>query len=138
MKHKNCGGNIVLDLSSVYIINSPTIVISTKGMSPGMIQIDSSPGKNASKLSCNKCGESFSGKEKFEEEILGTCSICNKEFPPSELKVNDYIPMVCNECLDPNSKKKVESLQRSMLALYQEVLMKQDNPTLLTILMKKI
>jgi hypothetical protein len=143
MIHKNCGGTIVLDLSEMYLINSPSINISPKGITPGMIQIDSNPEKKHSRLMCNKCGETLSSQEEFEDEITELCGICAKYFAPSLIFVTDFFK-ICKSCLnyeysDSATSKRIgkDATYYKILSLYGEAIHKADNPTLLTILMKK-
>ncbi len=139
MKHKKCGGSIVMDLTGLYIINSPSISITPKGISPGMIQIDSCVNKSHAKLICNKCNQVLSTKEDFEEEIIESCGVCGNEYDPSQIHVTDYISKICNECLNSKSTKtRTSNPQRNLLSLYGEIIQKGENPTLLTILLKKI
>lgn len=140
MIHKNCGGNIVMDLSGMYLINSPGLNITTKGIFPGMLQVDTSPEKRHIKLLCSKCGDSFSTKEEFESGIVDVCDICGKERSPSEIRITDYIPKICDNCIDnENSAKLTEnSIQKRIFSLYGEVLHKIESSTLLTILLKKL
>lgn len=139
MIHKKCKGNIVLDCSSIYIINSPSMTINTKGITPGPIQIDYAKKKEPTKLMCIKCGSSFGTKEEFEEEILDSCSICGEECPPSQIRVTDYVNKICDTCIERGKSNKLnpDVLKDKMLMLYGQMLSKGDNPTLLTILMKK-
>lgn len=139
MIHKKCGGKLVLDCTSLYLIQSPSIKITTKGILPGPVQIDSNKNRSGVKLLCSQCQEEFSKKEEYEDGILETCSICRKDYPPSEIQVTDYITGICIHCISKANSSKLDStkIADKMLALYGEVLKKGDNPTLLTILMKK-
>jgi hypothetical protein len=136
MNHKKCGGQIVLDLSGSFVINSPSLNITTKGISPGMIQIDASSQKKRPVLICKICEEKFSTQDEFEEGILEICGVCGHEYPPSEIRVTDFISRICNNCMKDDGKKS-DSSQKRILFLYGEVIRKVENPTLLTILMKK-
>ena len=139
MIHKKCSGKIVLDCTSMYLIQSPSINIYTRVISPGVVQIDSNKTKGCAKLICSTCQESFSNKNEFEEGILDSCSICGNNYPPSELQVTEYASVICIHCIEKAKTSKFEDnkIQDKMLYLYGEILKKGDNPTLLTILMKK-
>lgn len=140
MIHKKCGGNIVMDCSSMYKIQSPSIQITTRGIQPGMVQIDTLNKRETPKLMCSSCGDVFQTKEEFESEILETCNICEHEKPPSKIMVNDYVYKICNECIDRanNPEKLNPKLSKDRtLSLYGQVLKKVENVSLLTILMKK-
>ena len=140
MIHKKCGGQIVMDCSSMYKIQSPSIVITTKGIQPGMIQIDTNNKRETPKLMCSSCGDIFQSKDEFESEILETCNICEQEKPPSEIMVNEYIYKICKTCIDKASNPEKLNLSLSKdrtLSLYGQILKKADNMSLLTILMKK-
>jgi hypothetical protein len=139
MIHKKCGGRLLLDCTSMYLIQSPSIKITTKGILPGVIQIDSNKSKGCAKLLCSECQKEFSDKESFENEILETCSLCRKDYPPSETKIIEYVGTVCVHCINRanSAKLDLDNIKDKMLSLYGQVLSKGDNPTLLTILMKK-
>lgn len=139
MIHRKCNGKLVLDCSSMYLIQSPSIKITTKGIVPGVIQIDSNKAKGCIRLVCSTCQTEFNDKNSFEEGILETCFVCRKDYPPSEIRVTDYINAICVHCIDKINSSKLDpnAVKDKMLALYGEILNKGDNPTLLTILMKK-
>jgi hypothetical protein len=140
MIHKKCCGTIVGDWSSTYKIQSPSLVITTRGILPGMLEITLAGKRDTSKLMCSSCGEVFQSKEEFESEILETCNICEQEKPPSEIMVNDYIYKICSSCIDraSNPEKLNTKLSKDRtLSLYGQILKKVENISLLTILMKK-
>lgn len=139
MIHKKCGGKLVLDCTSLYLIQSPSVKISSRGIFPGIIQIDSNKVKSTAKLICSKCQEVFSSKDEYEDGILEPCSICGNSYPPSEIKVTDCLSNVCVHCIELANSSKLSSnkIKDKMLMLYGEILNKADSPTLLTILMKK-
>lgn len=140
MIHKKCGGNIVMDCSSLYKIQSPSVVITTKGISPGMVQIDIANKRESSKLMCSSCGQIFQTKEEFDTEILETCIICEHEKSPSEIMINDYVNKICKECIDrANNPDKLNTRlsKDRTLSLYGQAIRKVENISLLTILMKK-
>jgi hypothetical protein len=139
MIHKSCGGKIVLDCTSMYIIQSPSIIISSKGISPGMIQIDSCKDKKGVKLLCSKCQITFSGKDDFENNLLDTCGICGNNHPPSKLRVSEFLSKVCEDCIDRTKSSKLDINKRKdqILAYFGEALQKLDAPSLLSILLKK-
>lgn len=139
MFHKNCNGKIVLDLSSVYVLRSPSIEITPKGIFPGMIQIESTDKKANASLQCT-CGTIFSDKDDFEEFLTEACIICHDIFPPSKIRVTDYITHICDDCISGRNSGKVSpnSSGGRLLAAYGQILNKIEAPTLLTILLKKI
>lgn len=140
MIHKKCGGSIVIDCSSLYKIQSPSIQITTKGIQPGMVEIRTVNKKETPKFMCSTCEEVFQSKDEFESEILEICSICESEKSPSEIMVNSYIYKICTECLDKakNPEKLNSRLSKDRtLQLYGEILRKVESISLLTILMKK-
>lgn len=139
MIHKKCTGKLVLDCTSMYLIQSPSIKITVNGVFPGVVQIDSNKAKGNARLICSKCGDTFSTKNEFEDEVLETCGLCGKNYPPSEIKINDYFTGLCIHCISKinSSKLDVSEIKDRMLYMYGEILNKIDSPTLLTILMKK-
>lgn len=138
MIHKDCGGNIVIDVSSVYRLRSPSIVYTQKGISPGMIEIDTSGKRGVFTLLCEKCEESFSQREEFEKNILEKCDACGEFYSPSEIKITDYIPKICIKCINKENRKEVSTARNRYISLFGEAIKSLgDAPALLTILMKK-
>lgn len=139
MIHKNCGGSLVIDCSSMYVIRSPSIKITSKGLQPGVIQIDSSKIKSSAKLMCSTCHATFSNKEEYMEGVQEICSICHEKRDASEIKFADNTGFVCIHCIKKlsDSKFDIKTSKDKLLLLYGEILSKVDSPTLLTILMKK-
>jgi hypothetical protein len=140
MIHNKCGGAIVMDCSSMYKIQSPSIVITTRGIQPGMVQIDALNKRETPTLMCSSCGDIFQSKDEFESEILETCSICEHEKSPSEIIITEYVYKICKDCIDrANSPEKLNSKisKDRTLSLYGQVLKKVESISLLTILMKK-
>lgn len=137
MIHKNCSGNVVVDLSSLYTLRSPSISISTRGLAHGMVQIESSKNKKPAVLLCEKCDQAFTNKEEFESGILEKCEVCQELYPPGELRVTDYIPLICEDCIKDKTRTPDDTSNGRYISLYMGVITKGDHPTLLTILMKK-
>lgn len=131
MIHSNqkCRGNIVIDCSSFFTIQSPSIKITSRGVQPGIIQIDAGKSKSTN-LMCFKCGEVFSTKKQLDENILDSCSICGESFQPSKLYIidNGGGTRVCEKCKSGNSDNE------KVLALYGQFLKKAKYTNLLDIL----
>jgi hypothetical protein len=103
-----------------------------------MVQINASSQKKRVKLICSICEKEFVTKEDFEDEITESCCVCGNNYPPSKIKISDYIPKLCENCHEGNIPSKGgDIMQRRLLSLYGEAIRKESNPTLLTILMKK-
>lgn len=137
MEHKNCGGSVVLDLTDCFIITSPSMVVTTKGISSGMLQIDSSGNKKPAKFICLKCKEILDLKNKLDDEIIERCVACSREFHPSDILVTDIVPFLCKECAKGEGKNIDTSA--SFLSLYGAFLKKvSEFPTLLQVLSKKL
>lgn len=140
MIHKNCGGSIVIDLSSQYLIQSPTVRITSSGIFPGMIQIDSKKG-GSNKYACSKCHKSFEGKDDFIEQIVESCALCGNEFSPDKINIagSDYSHKLCTDCVSASKKTtSTTSVKDKMLYMYGQFLKNVETVTLLTLLMKKI
>lgn len=141
MIHKKCGGKILLDCTSMYSIQSPSIRITPNGILPGVIQIDLNKEGKGSRYVCSTCGEILFGKEQYEKEIVEICCLCGEQHCPSEIRINDYISGICINCISKatsNDKELNPSKNKDKLyIMYGELLKKQDSPTLLTVLLKK-
>ncbi len=136
MIHKGCGGNIAIDVSELYTLQSPAFTISVKGIIPGMMELSSKDSSGRLRLFCQKCGDHFSDKKDYEDELQDTCSVCGELYSPSEIKVTEPISKICNNCLE--GKSSGNGTQKRILSLYGGAIRTADSPTLLTVMMKKM
>lgn len=136
LTHKKCGGSIEIDCSSLYLIRSAGLKITTRGIFPGVIQIDSARNKSTTKLICSHCHNIFSTKEDYQNEIVERCIFCQESHSTEELKVVDGLGMVCTDCISNINAGKVTAKEK-LLLYYGDIIKGKDFPTLLTILMKK-
>jgi hypothetical protein len=136
MNHKKCGGTIEVDCSSLYLIRSAGLKITTRGILPGVIQIDAAKTKSTTKLTCSQCHEVFSTKDDYQNEIVDKCIFCQTNHSTDELKVIDGLGMVCIECISNINLGKITA-KNKLLLYYGDIIKGKEFPTLLTILMKK-
>lgn len=140
MKHRDCGGHIILVASEMYELVSPSLSITTRGISPGILELSTKKG-GSFKLLCSQCGEIFSSKEEFEEEVIESCSFCKGEKSPSELLVSDMFAPICKSCRSKTPERKPareQTMTDKLLIMYSEYLKNSNMPTLLSILTKKV
>lgn len=135
--HKACRHKVVMNLSNMYMVKSPGITITPKGVSPGMIEIDYAAKKAGNSFACTDCGEVFVTKADIEEKLFAVCEICQKEKKPSELFVTEYVTIICEDCIKGTSTKRPDSVENRYYAFYGEVLKRGEHPTLLAVLQKK-
>ncbi len=140
MKHIKCGGTIVLDLSNQYWLRSPAMIITSKSITPGMIQLESNPKGSGFKFVCQKCNTTFSTKEEMLEEIVENCGTCGRENLVNQIFVSDHVSRVCQKCVDDvTNNKRIDTSTTTgrILATLGSAIISADMPTLLTIMLKK-
>lgn len=94
-RHKNCNGTVVISLAKAVKIVSPGCVITTKGISPGAIEINQIERANSGFV-CLKCGHDFDEKL---TDLLVYCMACNEYHPVVNMLVNDFVlGLVCESC----------------------------------------
>ena len=99
LKHNKCGGPVILSLANSIKIVSPGFSISTRGISPGVMEIQSiskSPG-----FVCLKCGHVF---DPDLTDLLGFCITCSDYYPVQQIAVTDFLSSVCTDCFEEISK----------------------------------
>lgn len=137
MIHKKCGGKLVLDCTSFYNIQSPSIKITNKGLMPGVVEITLNKIKSNPRLICSRCYNDFSSKEEYENEITETCVICRKEFSPSKIKIISNSVFVCFDCCKKASSKSIDEGEDKLFYVFGEYLSKAEGSILLDVLIKK-
>lgn len=138
MKHRNCGGDILIDLTDYYTIRSPCVVLGTKGLTHGMAEITSSGKKETRKYVCNQCNESFSTKDAIEDSIFDECGICGNYYSPSKIIITDIVTKICEDCMSSKSERISTSRNAKLYALYGTAIQEAGNgTTLLTLLLRK-
>lgn len=136
MVHNKCGEILELDLTSMYSLRSPAMQITNKSIMAGIIEISFSGKKQQLKLICPYCDTILDSKDKFEQEVTEKCNICKKAKPPSEILITSYIPKICTNCIKI-SEVDTETIEGKYLSLYSQALSKEEQVTLLALLMKK-
>lgn len=96
--HRGCGGSLVVDCSGMFSLRSPSISVSSMGISIGAVEISEKMG-NLSKLmlTCIKCEAVLEIPEK-EEEISVECVICHKKKPVKDILVSREYSSFCTTC----------------------------------------
>jgi hypothetical protein len=125
MNHKKCGGNIVVDTSSMFVIRSRGIKICQDGIKPGIIQIDYANKPGISALACSKCNRVFNTEREIENEVEEVCLICEKAYPPSQIEIisnSNNIP-VCIHCTKEmkNPNTNMTPTKTRMINLYGSI-----------------
>jgi hypothetical protein len=136
MIHKKCGGSIDIDCSSLYLIRSAGLKITSRGILPGVIQIDSAKNKSTSRLVCSRCDYIFSNKDDYQNEIVDKCIFCQEHHSSEGLRVVDGLGVICVDCIANINSGKVTAKDK-LLLYYGDIIKGKEFPTLLTILMKK-
>lgn len=96
---RNCGGNIVIDVSTNAKLVAPSFVVNTGGLGRLVLDIQIEPGGNLHpKFQCTKCGLIMEDDE-LGTVLSATCQICGHTYPVSELSVHHQIPCLCADCI---------------------------------------
>lgn len=97
LKHAKCRGDLILEISSLYLIKAPSISITKSGIGVELVEITAKGSGNSDvKCICRKCGENLSIKD--TKEILCLCSLCGNYLPIEELSGSNDFSIICNKC----------------------------------------
>ncbi len=94
-----CRGTIYPDVTGLFVIKSPSLVVSTKGLSLGPLEIQFKGNSPTVDLICAKCEKKIP-QEKYAEEILVECDLCHKHHPADETFTSRSISRFCQNCRD--------------------------------------
>lgn len=95
LKHKKCNGALYINVASMFILRSPSIGLTSAGVSVGVLQLEDRPGGTPT-LCCSKCGIDM---PMDSEDVVIECSICNKFHPVDRVFSSDQIMAACNNCI---------------------------------------
>lgn len=117
LRHKDCGGNLVLNIAGMFTFKTPSLAISPDGIKVGVIEFQAKSRGNAT-LCCDKCDGEISTKD--SKEILVRCSVCGLYRPVEEVSSSYQINCLCNSCGDMLSGKTqaTETVKRIAHYLY--------------------
>jgi len=108
--HKNCGGEISVDITGMLQWKSPSIRLTTKGIEIGVTEIRA---KNFSaegqKFVCLKCKELIENPKK---ELEMQCQLCQEILSIKEMNTCTQINHVCISCTDIITGKKEPTTSR--------------------------
>jgi hypothetical protein len=148
MIHIPCKADVVIDLSTHVAVRSPSIKITERGISPGMVEIATIKRKPAMyTLVCKKCEERINNSL---ESVGERCFICSEIVPLSRIHYSD-VGFICKDCISASaeqkqSKQKAEEefdeedediVKKRLLVLYEEVIKKSGEFPTLEELVKK-
>jgi len=137
LRHKDCGGNVIISASDTIKLVSPGYKISVRGITPGALEI-TSVGAGKCGFLCTKCGEAF--KESIEN-IEGMCFACDTYQDLDHIRVTNHLSLVCQGCLDVLSGKAETddpSLTRMKEVLYIPDSNNNSSISLKTVMMKPV
>jgi hypothetical protein len=96
LRHKGCGGQLLLDVSGAVALLTPSYNLSVGSAGIGTVELsrrgNSVPIGNL--FLCSKCSQSPK-----QIEIEGQCIVCRKYLPVSKLNITAAIPLLCTDCL---------------------------------------
>lgn len=108
LKHKKCGGTLVVDASSAIALVTPSFSFRASGeFVLGITELkERKAAKFADIFQCSKCSVTMSPES---DEILSTCNVCRKDKPASQMFVSSAISQICQKCADLLSDPKSET-----------------------------
>jgi hypothetical protein len=111
LKHHKCGGNLSVNVTNLLIFKSPSVSFSSRGMTVGVLELQSKDSGQPS-FHCGKCGGELSLKEL--DQITVECMVCRKNKRIKEIFNSEVLPSICDSCLDGLTGKKdpEEDIQR--------------------------
>lgn len=105
---KKCKGNVLLDLSKVYIIKGIPVISGGKVSASSVVF---SYNKSNPEFVCSSCGKVD------ETSVLIMCRECGDYFPKEELNTSSYGSTVCNNCV---KKYELENVSKFELKIIVE------------------
>lgn len=98
LRHRKCGGNLLLDITNVVKILTPAYALTLDGINMGTVEFTKSnlpDGVNDAQLICGRCG----GVHKSDSlEVEAQCGVCRKFKTTEKLLITKELPCVCTEC----------------------------------------
>jgi hypothetical protein len=109
LRHKGCGGNLVLDVSGAVALLTPSFNFGVDSVGVGVVEL--SKRNNSVPIGklfmCSKCSNPVKTLE-----IEGQCIVCRKHHSPSRLNVTNAVPLICDDCfaaLGENPPEKIST-----------------------------
>src|ERR1041385_4573987 len=100
MKHRKCGGNLVLDLAGMFTFKTPSLSITSEGIVVGVTELQYNP-KGEPFFVCGKCQTQLSLKD--STDILVECVFCEHTHPATKIFCSSgqglQLPDICEDCL---------------------------------------
>lgn len=96
--HKDCGGDLLVDLSDNFVLIAPAISLSTRSATISVTELDTKGNKKL-KISffCRKCKEEV---RKNDSRVLARCSVCPNQNPITQMYTTDVLPAICEKCVE--------------------------------------
>lgn len=112
-------GILILDLRDIYRFITPSFVVKSDGVTPGVMDIVEIAGNNLS-YCCKSCGKTFCTDDL--DSMLARCTICGKVHKIEEIMSNAHMSSVCNVCVARLKNNDIVTQEiRSFMMLYPEV-----------------
>jgi len=97
---KDCSGPVVIDTSSIAKLIAPSFSIGPEGFSNIVLDLQlEGDGILNPEYECTRCGEHVD-KESFGTDISAICQICGNAKPAEHLFTHNYVPCICEECVN--------------------------------------
>jgi len=112
--HKDCGGSIVLEVSSAFRITSPQFSVRHRSptISDVMLEITQAEDHIVPEYACHKCH-----KRVQPGEMVGKCHVCEKLVPVADIFLHENLSRVCKECAEEITDA-LRTKRKSPLGMY--------------------
>lgn len=99
--HRNCGGQISVDITNIILWKSPSISIQPEGIKIGVTEIRSTSELDTSRATfcCEKCEEKNLPLSELEKFADTECPICGEKTPITEFMISKSGLGLCSSCL---------------------------------------
>ena len=97
LRHKNCGGQLLLDVSGAVALLTPSFNFRVDSTGIGTVEL-SRRAKSVPVGQLFLCGKCAQTPKQVEME--GQCIVCRKYLPVSKLNITTAVPLICGDCLE--------------------------------------
>lgn len=97
LRHKNCGGQLLLDVTGAVALLTPSFNFRTDSTGIGTVELSKreKPVPIGQLFTCSKCSQ-----PPKQLEIEGQCIVCRKYQQVPKLNITSAIPLICTDCLE--------------------------------------
>jgi len=125
LRHKGCGGQLLLDVSGAVALLTPSFNFRVESTGIGTVEL-SKRGKSVpigQLFLCSKCAQSPK-----QLEIEGQCIVCRKYLPVSKLNITTAVPLICTDCLEQMGEVPPEKMSTKVAEYRNMMVISEGTP----------